>query len=86
MGYSDEDLRKAVDAVFGAFDADNSGTLEQNEVFNLISAALKNMDPPCNRDPTKEEVQALVQATDTSGDGKISKPELFNIFKQVINQ
>lgn len=86
MAYSDEQLRQAVDAVFGAFDADNSGTLDPNEVYNLISAALKNMDPPCNREPTKEEVQALVQATDTSGDGKISKMELFNIFKKVMSQ
>ena len=86
MGYSDDQLRQAVDAVFGAFDADNSGTLDRNEVFNLISAAMKNMNPPCNRDPTQEEVNALVQASDTSGDGKISKPELYEIFKKVANQ
>ncbi len=28
MSYSDDDLRNAVNAVFGAYDKDNSGTLQ----------------------------------------------------------
>lgn len=43
MSYSDDDLRNAVNAVFDAYDKDKSGTLEVNEVRNLINDALKHM-------------------------------------------
>lgn len=43
MGYSDQELRDAVDAVFGQFDTDKSSTLDRNEVVNLINAALSQM-------------------------------------------
>ena len=44
MGYTDEQLRNAVDAVFSQFDADNSGALDANEVHNLINAAMKHLN------------------------------------------
>ena len=84
MSYSNEQLRQAVDAVFANFDADNSGTLDKGEVFNLINAALAHMN--ANRQCTQEEVEALVSATDTSGDGKINKQELYVIFEKVASQ
>jgi len=43
MSYSDEDLRNAVNAVFDAYDADKSGTLEAGEITKLINDALKHM-------------------------------------------
>lgn len=43
MGYTDQQLREAVDAVFGQFDKDNSQSLDQQEVFNLIQAALQKL-------------------------------------------
>jgi hypothetical protein len=43
MSYSDADLKAAVDAVFAQFDTDGSHTLDQQEVTNLINAALKHM-------------------------------------------
>ena len=43
MGYSEQELKAAVDAVFGQFDTDGSMTLDRNEVGNLINAALKQM-------------------------------------------
>ena len=39
-----------------------------------------------NRQCTQEEVEALVSATDTSGDGKINKQELYVIFEKVASQ
>lgn len=39
-----------------------------------------------DRVASNEEVNALVQASDTSKDGKISKPELFVIFQKIANQ
>ena len=43
MGYSDQELRDAVDAVFGQFDKDGSNTLDRGEVANLVNAALNQM-------------------------------------------
>ena len=83
MSYSDEDLRNAVNAVFDAYDADKSGTLEANEVKNLINDALKHMGQ--NRQVTEAEIQQFIQAVDKNSDGKIAKPELFEIFKRVIS-
>lgn len=84
MSYNDAQLREAVDAVFDQFDTDKSHTLDRKEVLNLINAALNHMN--AGRQATQQEVDALIQAVDTSGDGKIAKPELFEIFKRVANQ
>jgi Ca2+-binding EF-hand superfamily protein len=83
MSYSDDDLRNAVNAVFDAYDKDKSGTLEVNEVRLLINDALKHMGQ--NREVTKAEVEQFVAAVDKNSDGKIAKPELFEIFKKVIS-
>jgi len=82
MSYSDQQLRDAVDAVFSKYDADNSNSLDSNEVTNLINDALKHMK--ANRQVSKAEVDQFVAAVDKSGDGKIQKPELFEIFKKVL--
>lgn len=83
MSYSDAQLKAAVDAVFGKYDSDNSNTLDGNEVFNLINDALKHMN--ANRQVTQAEVSQFVQAVDKSGDGKIQKVELYEIFKKLLN-
>ena len=83
MSYSDDDLRNAVNAVFDAYDKDKSGTLEVDEVRSLINDALKHMGQ--NREVTKAEVDQFVSAVDKNSDGKIDKPELFEIFKKVIS-
>ena len=84
MGYSDEELRAAVDAVFNQFDKDGSNTLDRGETANLVNAALNQMG--ANRQATAEEVDALISAVDANNDGKIAKPELYEIFKRVANQ
>ena len=42
MSYSDEQIRGAVDAVFGKYDADGNNSLDPNECFNLIRDALQH--------------------------------------------
>ena len=84
MGYTDQQLRDAVDAVFSQFDKDNSNSLDQNEVYNLICAAMAKMN--AGNPPDQGQVQQFIQAVDKSGDGKVQKPELFEIFKKVLNQ
>ena len=72
---SDDQLRQAIDAIFSKYDTDKSGTLEENEIFNLISDAFKSLGR--NRDVTPQEVNQFIIAIDKNGDGKIAKPELF---------
>lgn len=73
--YSDEQLKTAVNAVFSTYDKDNSGSLDQAEVASLINDALKHMGNA--RQVTPAEINQFIKAVDTSGDGKIEKPELF---------
>jgi Ca2+-binding EF-hand superfamily protein len=37
-----------------------------------------------NRQVTEAEVKQFIKAVDVSGDGKIQKPELYEIFKKVL--
>jgi hypothetical protein len=40
---SDDQLRMAIDAIFNKYDTDKSGTLEAEEIFNLINDAFKSL-------------------------------------------
>ena len=84
MSYSDEQLRNAVNAVFDAYDTDKSGTLESDEITKLINDALKHMGQ--KRSVNKQEVDQFIAAVDKNSDGKVAKPELFEIFKKVVNK
>ncbi len=72
-----------MDAVFVTFDTDKNGSLDPKEVGNLINAALKHMI--AGREVTNDEVSKFMKAADKSGDGKIQKPELYEIFKKVLS-
>ena len=80
---SDDQLRQAIDAIFNKYDQDQSGTLEDNEIFNLINDAFKSLGR--NRAVSQQEVIQFINAIDKNGDGKIAKPELFEILKKIIN-
>lgn len=80
---TDEQLRQAIDAIFNKYDADQSGTLEDNEIFALINDAFKSLGR--NKQVSHQEVRQFIQAIDKNGDGKIAKPELFEILKKLIN-
>ncbi len=83
MSYSDDDLRNAVNAVFDNYDKDKSGTLEANEITQLINDALKHMGQ--GRQVSQQEVNQFISAVDKNNDGKVAKPELFEIFKKVVS-
>lgn len=80
---TDDQLRQAIDAIFNKYDTDHSGTLEQNEIFQLINDAFKSLGR--NREVSVQEVNQFISAIDKNGDGKIAKPELFEILKKLIN-
>jgi len=70
--------------VFTQFDRDNSNSLDANEVGNLINAALKHMGS--GRQVSQQEVNQFMKNVDTSGDGRIQKQELYEIFRRVLNK
>lgn len=74
MSYSEVDLKKAVDAVFNSYDTDKSGTLEAQEVANLINDALKQMQQ--TRKVSQAEVDQFINSVDANQDKKISRDEL----------
>ena len=80
---SDDQLRQAIEAIFSKYDVDKSRTLEGNEIFNLINDAFKSLGR--NRQVKEEEVTQFIKAIDKNGDSKISKHELFEILKKLIN-
>lgn len=80
---SDEQLRQAIDAIFNKYDTDKSGTLEEEEIFNLIRDAFKSLGR--NREVSPQEVNQFITAIDKNSDGKISKTELFEILKKLIS-
>lgn len=82
MSYTEAQLKSAVDAVFDQYDKDKNGTLDKAEVSALINDALKHMKS--NRSATNDEIEQLFNAVDSSKDGKVSKPELYEIFKKVV--
>jgi Ca2+-binding EF-hand superfamily protein len=83
MSYNDQQLKDAVDAVFGKYDKDGNGTLDSTEVYELINDALKHMHS--NKEVSQADVKGFISAVDSSGDGKIQKPELYEIFKKVLH-
>lgn len=82
MSLSDQQLRDIVDVVFLRYDADNSGALDRNEVRVLISDVFTQLDMARLADPN--EIDKFITSIDKNGDGLIQKPELFDIFKEML--
>ena len=70
--------------MFAKYDKDGNNSLDANEVHDLINDALSHMKS--DRKVTQAEVKQFISAVDSSNDGLIQKPELFEIFKRVLAQ
>ena len=81
---TDDQLSKAIDTVFYKYDADKSGTLDYAELKNLVTDAFSKLGTP--RQVTEQDVQKFGHAVDKNSDGKISREELFIIFKQIVEK
>lgn len=81
---SDKQLKEAINVVFDKYDVDKSGTLDFSEVKNVISDAFKQIGT--TRTVTNEDVKKLIGAVDKDNDFKITKSELLQIFKMLVNQ
>jgi Ca2+-binding EF-hand superfamily protein len=81
---TDQQLEDAINAVFGKYDVDKSDSLDFGEVKNLITDAFSKLNQP--RQVTEEDVKKFAMAVDKNSDGKITRVELFAIFKQIIEK
>lgn len=82
MSLSDEQLRQIVDVVFVRYDNDNSGALDREEVKRLVADVFTQLDMHRLADPN--EIDKFINSIDKNGDGLIQKPELFDIFKEML--
>ena len=77
----DDILRMYIDEVFQVYDYDRSGTLEFKEVHNFFNQLYASLNEP--RRFNEAEMKHLFTTIDIQSDGKITKPELFILFKSI---
>ena len=79
---SDENaLVEACKPAFVAIDADESGFIDENELFEVMSKAAVSMG---SRQPTIEQVQKIMQAIDRNRDGRVSFDEYVELIKMLL--
>lgn len=44
MGFSDEEIRTVVDAIFSQFDKDGSDTLDRSDITDFLNAAFSQLN------------------------------------------
>lgn len=78
---SDDQLREAINAVFNKYDVDKSNTLDQGELRNVVADAFKQLGS--TRSVNETDIKKFIGAVDKNSDGKVTKMELFEIFKKI---
>ena len=71
MSFSQEQLKKAVESVFNTYDRDKNGSLDADEVAELINDALKQMKQ--NRKVSEKQLCKFIEGGDKDGSRSISK-------------
>jgi hypothetical protein len=79
-GDKDQILRNNIDQIFSKYDRDGTGYLEPTE-FQAFFGELCNLlgRPPVN---DYNQFVTIAKSIDADKDGRISKPEIFTVFKQ----
>lgn len=78
-----EQLEKAIDAIFNNYDKNKNGLLEVEEVTLLINDAMKHMSK--NRTVTAQEVEQFITAIDSNKDRSINRQELLQVFMRLLD-
>lgn len=79
---TDEQLRASIDAVFNKYDKDHNNSLDYDEIRDLLNDAYAQIGN--HKVITDEDVKKFASAVDKDADGRITKSELFEIFKRVV--
>lgn len=78
---SDEQLRQAIDGVFNKYDVDKNNTLDESELKNVLNDAFTQLG--ATRGVNESDLKKFRSAVDKNNDGKVTKMELFEIFKKL---
>lgn len=77
-----ERISQAVEFAFSKYDTDNSGTLDESELKEILKAVFTKMN--IQREVNDQDVKKMVQALDTNSDGMISREEFRVLAEQCI--
>lgn len=80
---TDRQLHEAIDMIFSKYDTDKSNTLDFQEVKQIVVDTFKSSGD--TRRITDEDVRKFVGEVDEDSDGKITRQELYAIFKKIID-
>lgn len=72
---TDEQLKKAVDAIFAKYDKDKNNTLDASEIQGILKNSFEKV--AVSREPTQEDIQKFQKIADKNGDNKITKTEFY---------
>ena len=76
-----EMLRQVSDAAFDAVDQDQSGTLERNELMDVLRNVAFDMSVKM---PTDGDIDAVLKMVDNDGDGVVDRDEFFELINKVL--
>ena len=67
--------KRIVDEVWAKYDSDKSGTIEWNELRDLVSEVMRWDENGQGDNPTDDEAKRFLQSMDSNGDGVLDKEE-----------
>lgn len=74
-------IKMYIDEVFQVYDFDRNGTLDLREVHNFFNELYASLNE--SRRFSEQDMRMLFTTIDIQQDGKITKPELFILFKRI---
>ena len=74
-------LIEACKPAFNNIDSDDTGFIDENELFEVMSSAAKSMK---SKSPSIEQVQKTMQSIDRNKDGKVSFEEYIELIKLLL--
>jgi Ca2+-binding EF-hand superfamily protein len=70
---SDQNLRAVIKSIFDKYDADRSGTLEAQEVKEIINDAINSRNTGARKTVTDKDVDQFLKQADQNNDGKVTQ-------------
>lgn len=80
MGSKDQQLKNSIDQIFYKYDKDKTNFLNEKEFGACVGELCRMLNWPQPKD--YKDFINIARSIDTNYDGKITKTELFNIFKR----